>query len=233
MELNIKGNIEINGINLKINKLIIEDQQVKAYTNYSETDIKDIKLMKQGDLTIIKNGKFAIKCNNDCKNCPLCEITMLDIYTRPNSFKIGKGYRCGKKGTYSETLESLPSSKIKSKHEIELKKAYELIDELFIRRRSKYVTDMTMELLIEEIDDALTPNMYEHYNEYGHARIELETIEISKNRYGYTLWYHGRMGDYGLSSTVYLNRKCDVQAIARALRERYYGKYMTDVKIIK
>lgn len=231
MELNIKGNIEINGINLKINKLVIEDEQVKAYTNYSETNIKNIKLLKQGDLTIIKNGKFSIKCNKDCKNCPLCKITMFDIYTRPNSFKIGKGYRCGKKGTYSETLEELPSSKIKSKHEIEIRKAYELIDELFIRRKSKYVTDMTIDLLIEEIDDALTPNMCEHYDEYGHERIELETIEIRKNKYGYTLWYHGRMGDYGLSSTVYLNRKCNVEEIASALRNRYYKTYRTNIKI--
>lgn len=230
MELNIRGEIEINGIKIDATKLIIKDGKVKAYTNYAENSLKDIKQLRHGNLTIIKDGKLALKCNNHCKDCPMCEDARLEVYTNPNTFRIMWGYRCSNKGTYSETLEKLPTSKIKSEHEIELKRAYEQINDKFARRRTKYVTDETIKMLISEIDDALTPNMYEHYNEYGHERIELETVEIRKNKYGYTLWYDGRMGDYGLSSTIYLNKKCDVDAVIDALKSRYYRKYRTDFR---
>ena len=233
MQLDINGEIEINGIKLEISELIIDNQDVHTYATWSKNNIEDIKLLKHKGITIIKNGKLVMQCNNDCIECPMCESTELHIYTQPNTFRISNGYRCADKGTYSESIEALSSSKIKSKHDIELKKAYELIDKEFNRKRTKFVTNETLKVIISNIDDALTPNMCEHYDEYGHVRIELETIEISKNKYGYTMWYHGRMGDYGLSSTVYLNKKCDVEEIANALRNKYYKKYRTSIKVVK
>ena len=230
MELKTKDRITINNLNLNTSKISIDDGRIGVYANYTEYDIKDIKLLKHNGQTIIKNGQLQLQCNKQCNNCPMHETIRFEIYTRPNSFRIEKGHHCTHKNTYSETIETLPISRRKSKIDIELRKAYKDIDEKFNYRRTKYVTDETLKEIINEIDDALTPDMYEHYDEYGHVRIELETIEIRKNDYGYTLWYHGRMGDYGLSSTIYLNSKCDTNIIARKLRERYYPRYRTEIQ---
>lgn len=229
MQLNIRDNIQINGIDLKATRLEITDTGIKAYTNYVEAPISNIKLLEHGNIKIIEDGKLALKCDNNCKDCPMCEDARLEVYTNPNSYKLEWAYRCSKSDTYSERIEDLPFSRTKSKKEIELKKAYELIKEHFLYRRTDYVTKESLKKVFDNIDDALTPNMYEHYNEYGHVRIELETIEIRKNRYGYTLWYDGRMGDYGLSSRIYLSDKCDVGLMASELRNRYYGNYRTKV----
>lgn len=233
MELKIQdAKLEVNGVTLKARKVRIENGEVMLYLDYTELPIKEIKHLASPNLEIIKDGKVALTCNNDCENCPLCEKYRFEVYDAPLTYTIDWGYKCAKKGRYSETLENLPNSRIKYASDIELKKAYEKIKAKFYRKSKNTVTKQTIKEIIEHIDDALIPNMNENWDEYGHSRIELNTIEISKNKYGYQLWYDGRMGDYGLGCTnIYIHKNCDIQKLRDAVSRRYYNKYRTDIKV--
>ena len=230
MEIKINNAIDINGVNLKTNKIRIEDGVAKIYANYTEIPIKKISNLSDGDFQIVKDGKLTLTCDNNCKDCPLCENYRFKIYSQPLTFSIEYGYKCAKKDRYSETLEDLPNSRIKYASDIELKKAYEKIKAKFYRKSRNTVTKQTIKEIIEHIDDALVPNMYEHYDEYGGVRIELNLLQISKNKFGYQLYYSGRMGDYGLGTDILIHKNCDIQALKDALRQRYYKKYRTEIR---
>ena len=231
MELKIKNGIDINGVNLKTRKIRIENGVAKIYADYTEIPIKDISNLSDGDFQIIKDGKVALTCNNDCMRCPMCEDYRFEIYSKPLSYSIEWGYKCAKKSRYSETLEDLPNSRIKYASDIELKKAYEKIKAKFYRKSRNTVTKQTIKEIIEHIDDALIPNMAENWDEYGHSRIELNLLEVSKNKFGYQLYYSGRMGDYGLGCTdILIHKNCDIQELKDALRKRYYKKYRTEIR---
>ena len=234
MELKIKdGVIEFNGVELKSRKIRIEDGKAMLYLDYTELPINEIKHLASPNLEIVKDGKLVLACNNDCANCPMCEKYRFDIYSAPSRFTMEWGYKCAKKSRYAETLEDLPNSRIKYASDIEIRKGFDVIKQKFYRKSRNTVTKETIKEVIEELDSALTPNMAENWDEYGHSRIELNDIDIRQNRYGYILSYYGRMGDYGLNSEVYIHKNCDVQLLKQKLRDRYYRKYRTDVTIYK
>ncbi len=95
--------------------------------------------------------------------------------------------------------------------------------EVYKNRRGAYVTEKTIEYVVDEIKSALTPNMAEDITEYGSSRIELNTIELYRNPYLYKstkdalLYYRGRMGDYGLSDVLVIDRRCDFDDLLKAL----------------
>lgn len=234
MEFKIKdGVIEIDGVELKARRVRIEDGKAKLYLDYTELPIKQIEHLASPNLEIVKDGKVALTCNNDCINCPMCEKYRFEIYSAPSRYSIEWGYKCAKKSRYSETLEDLPKSRIKYASTIEVKKGFDVIKQKFYRKSRNTVTKATIKEVIEEIDDALVPNMAENWDEYGHSRIELNEIDIRQNKYGYTLDYHGRMGDYGLHSQIYIHKNCDIQLLKQKLRDRYYRKYRTEIKVYK
>ena len=106
--------------------------------------------------------------------------------------------------------------------------------EAFKNRRDAYVTEQTIEYVVEQIKGALTPNMAEDIDEYGGSRIELNSIELYRNPYLYKstkdalLYYRGRMGDYGVSDILVIDRRCDFGDLLKAL-EFEFGSYRVTI----
>lgn len=230
MEINIDGGVIINGVNLKSRKIRIENGRVGLYLDYTDLPVNAIKHLATSNMDIVKDGKIVLNCNNDCLRCPMCEDYQFRIYAQPRSFTLENGYRCALKGKFAENIAALAKSRVKHASEIEVKKGFDVVNKKFYRKQAKYITEQTIKEVITEIDECLTPQMYEHYDEYGGVRIDLDSIHIEDKKYGYILTCDGRMGDYGLYTKIYIHKRCDIQALKSRLRDRYYKKYRTDIK---
>lgn len=217
MEISVKDTVLINNITLnRVTAVEIEDNKVKF--GMGECDCKDIKEMLVDEKCIIKNGKLKIGCKN-CDECPMCKEISFEIHISSHTLKREQGFYCGYNKVYSEEIDKLKRSRIRSKSEIELRKSYELIEEKFKYRRQGYITDETIKECINDIKQCMIPCEEGHaINEYGHRRIELERIRIYKNDYGYVVYHYGKMGDDGWSSKIYVHKKCDAKRLVSELR---------------
>lgn len=115
-------------------------------------------------------------------------------------------------------------------HWTEARKAQEIErnKEVYKNRRAKYVTEKTIEYVVKEINSALVPSMAEDIDEYGNSRIELEDIRFYKEGKYTILSYHGRMGDYGISDLLVIDRRCDVDELIKVLRWEF-GKWNVEI----
>lgn len=95
--------------------------------------------------------------------------------------------------------------------------------EIFKNRKTKYVTEKTIENVVDEICEALLPNSGEEVNKYGVKRVELNNIRLYRNDYLYKnqedalLYYDGVMGDYGFRDILVIDRRCDFNDLLKAL----------------
>ena len=238
MEINVKNNLLINNVLLKgaTSVEVTEDNIVRfgrsPFYNMGECKCKDINKLLIDDKEIIKNGKLLVDCW-DCHDCPICKKVDFGIYLTPHTFKREKGYYCGKNKVYSENIDNLKNSRVKSKGEIELKNSYKIIEDKFKYRREKYITSKSIKECVDDIEDCMNPsNERDAINEYGHKRIELEQIRLYKNDIGYTVNHYGIIGDYGWSSKIYIHKRCDVNKLASVLRSiafRYKGDFKNEL----
>ena len=225
-----RQNITIDNITVYARLIELTDTQVEIPHIRLTADTRRIKDLHYEDgRQIIKNGKILIECNKDCENCPMHETTRFEVFITSHTFRTEKGHKCNKRKVYSETIEELPYSRQKAKWKIELRKQYEGIHEKFKYRRSPYITEESIKEVIDDIHTCMTPSVDgDLINEYGHKRLELEKIELSKNDYGYEVYHYGRMGDYGWSSTVRLHRNCNMRELESALRREFNTSFKVD-----
>lgn len=91
--------------------------------------------------------------------------------------------------------------------------------EVYRNRRAKYVTEKTIEYVVKDINNSLIPDCRgEDIDEYGNSRIELEDIRFYNHGKHIILSYHGRMGDYGISDILVIDRRCDLNELISTLR---------------
>lgn len=100
--------------------------------------------------------------------------------------------------------------------------------EVYRNRRGKYVTEKTIEYVVKEINQSLIPNMAEDIDEYGNSRIELNDIRFYNHGKHIILSYHGRMGDYGISDILVIDRRCDLDELIKSLRFEF-SKWYVDI----
>ena len=228
MIIPVKDTITINKIQIYAHEIEINDKEIRLPKNGMKAKTKDITDLHYGDTQLIKDGKVNLKCTKDCNNCPMHKNIKFDVYITSHSFKMENGHKCCNRNVYSEDIGDLPYSRQKSKWKIELRKQYEGINEKFKYRRTPYITEKSIEEVLEDIEDCMTPSVDgDVIDEYGHRRLELESIELRRNMLGFEVYHHGRMGDYGWSSTVRLHRNCDMGLMESALRNRF----RTDIKV--
>lgn len=101
--------------------------------------------------------------------------------------------------------------------------------EQFKNRRSKYVTEKTVEYIKRDIYDSFMSGT--GINEYGQVRRELRNLDLyySDSEKIYILSYHGRVGDYGVSEKIVLDRRVDLEEIKKLMKE--YEKVHRGVKL--
>lgn len=224
MKIETKENFSINDVEMKGRVVVdIEDEGVTltqgCYYNFGKCPISKVKRMVCDDNEIIRNGKVLVSCDQ-CDGCPMLQQVELFVYTGPSRGRREPGYYCGKNKVYSEDISKLKKSKIKSKSEIEEKKSYEQVEEKFKRRRAKYITEETIKECIKDIESCLSTE-YGTYNEYGHEVLMLESMYVTKNKFGYKFVHDGRIGDDGWYNTIRLHKKCDIDALRGALARRF------------
>ena len=226
MEITAEKELQFNSLlfgknaRVEINEVKKEVQLNIAY-NKGICNLEDVKELIIDNKIIIKNGEIKTRCE-ECTGCIFCKNIRIDVYSTPRTFEIEEGFYCGYKKTYSETIENLKRSKIKRKSDIELKKAYEKINEKFKYRRERFITEESIKEVISDIEQCMTPSMeMEAVDEYGHLRIELEKIRLLKNKYGYSVSHYGKMGDNGWASEIYLSGKCNIDKLENELRKKF------------
>lgn len=223
MEIQADESLIINDIEMSKTTVTIDGKEVvlgkPVAHKFGRCDIKKVKKMICNGKEIIRNGKVLVKCDK-CEGCPMLKTTTAFIHTGINVGKRKTIYYCGKNEVYSEELKALKKSKIKSKREIEERRAYECLEERFKRRREKYITEETIKECIDDIQNCLNSE-YGTYNEYGHKVVMLENIRITKNDYGYKLTHDGRLGDDGWYNKVRIHKKCDISKLRRALELKF------------
>lgn len=180
---------------------------------------------------MVKNSKISFECSKECNKCPFIKTKDLSIYIKPSTYRIEEIFYCQWRKRYSETMEKLPSSRMKYTHDLRLRKAYDSLKEKFYRKGVKHITDETIKECILNIENCMTPNAEsEAYNEYGHYHVELEDVEIRENNYGYTVYHSGRMGDYGWTQSILVHKRCDTDRLHMALRKRYGHVVSMDIR---
>lgn len=217
-----RQDIQIDHIQIYAHEIEITGNEVKIPQSRLQAKIKDIKDLHYGNTQLIKDGEVKLTCTKNCSNCPMHKRINFEVYITSHSFRNVEGHKCCNRNVYDDDIEHLPFSRQKSKWKIELYKQYEGINEKFKYRRTPYITEKSIEEIVQDIRDCMTPSVDgDLIDEYGHERLELECIELRQNAYGYEVYHHGRMGDYGWSSTIRLHRNCDMDAVESALRKKF------------
>lgn len=226
MRIPVKGTINLNKIQIKANEIEITDNEI--IINRAKAKIKDIDNLHYGNTTLVQDGELLLKCNKECEQCPMHKNIQFEVFITSHTFKNVQGHKCCNRLVYSEDIKDLPFTRQKSKKAIELRKQYEGIHEKFKYRRTPYITEKSIEEVVEDIISCMTPSVEgDVIDEYGHRRLELEKIVLDKNDFGFEVYHYGRMGDYGWTSTVRLHRNCDMKMMESALR----SKFRTSFKI--
>lgn len=225
MIIRTQSPVILNGMEFDCNQVEITDNSVSVnhgWKTVCKLPLNNVKELSFNGGTIFKDGKFSFECSGKCRSCPMMEIKELDVYISPGTYRRGSIHYCNRRERYSEDIEKLPTSRMKYTSDLRLRKAYGGIKDKFLRKGVKHITQETVKECINDIESCMTPNSEgEAYNEYGHYHIELEQVEIRENKYGYSVYHHGRMGDYGWTSNILIHKRCDKDKLYSALRKRY------------
>ena len=232
MEIKVKNDIIINDVILKYVRFVEITKNKVNISRSGECEIKNIKLLQIDGKDIIKNGELLLTCD-DCNNCSFCSEVRFEIPINPHTFDLEYGFYCGKRKVFSEDINDLKTSRIKSKYDIELRKGYELINDEFKYKRANFITEKSIKKIVDDIKYCMTPcNPTADIDEYGHKRIELEEIRVSKNKYGFEVYHDGIMGDCAWTSKIYLHKKCDMDKLSDVLRNiciKHHGKFRSNI----